>query len=331
MRTKKSYIAACALVAALGVQQAPAAPAPKPAKPTVATTPVQNLTQTSVTLTGTVNPKGSPTSFQFQYGTTKNYGSTSGLVGTGSGTTNVPVTANISGLTPNTTYHYRLAATNAVGTSMTGDKTFTTGQQAGAGPGGTTITLSAAPSSVRFGGSTTLSGQLTGGNVANQQVTLQSNPFPYGAAPGGFKNVGNAVTTDATGKFTFPAVTGLNVNTQFQATTGKSTTSPVVIVGNKVLVGLSLSRTHVRKGRRVRFSGNVTPAEDGALYAIQRRSNGHWVTVAGGALVHSTTPNTSHYSRRVRIRNGGSYRVFVAVTEGGHVSNTSAVRRITLI
>ena len=43
---------------------------------------------------------------------------------------NQNVSANLTGLTTNTTYHYRLVATNAQGTTMTGDKTFTTGQPA---------------------------------------------------------------------------------------------------------------------------------------------------------------------------------------------------------
>src|SRR4051794_28864509 len=131
MRTRILTIATIAAMG--GTVVAVAAPAPKPAKPQVATQAVQNLSDTSATLTGTVNPKGSPTSFKFEYGAAKTYGSSTGLVGAGSGTTNAPASANLSGLTPNTTYHYRLVATNANGTSMTGDKTFTTkaaGQQA---------------------------------------------------------------------------------------------------------------------------------------------------------------------------------------------------------
>jgi hypothetical protein len=319
-------------VAALGgtgvaVQVAPAAKAPKPAKPTVATQNPTSLGDTSVTLNGTVNPKGSQTSFQFQYGTTNTYSSTSGLVSAGAGNANVPVNANLTGLQANTTYHYRLVATNALGTSMTGDKTFKTNQ---AGVQSAGITLTAAPNPVRYGTNTTLSGKLTGPNAANQAVQLEQNPFPYEAGNNAFKNVGAAVNTDAQGNFTFAALT-LNINTQFRATSGRNLASSVVTVGNKVIVGLSLSRSHVRRGGKVRFSGNVTPAENGALYAIQRRSNGKWRTVAGGALVASSIKDKSHYAKRVRIRNGGVYRVFVKVTEGGHLSSTSRTRRITII
>lgn len=312
---------------AVSVAEAPAAKAPKPAKPQVATKAPTNVGDTSVTLNGTVNPKGSQTSFQFQYGTTTSYGSTSGPVSVGAGTTVQPVSANLTGLKPETTYHYRLVATNALGTSMTRDQTFKTNK---AGVQAAGITLTATPNPVRFGANTTLSGKVTGPNAANQAVQLEQNPFPYEAGNNAFKNVGSAITTDAQGNFTFPALT-LMINTQFRATSGRNLTSSIVTVGNKVLVGLRLSRSHVRRGRKVRFSGTVTPAENGALYAIQRRSNGRWRTLAGGALTAASVPGKSRYAKRVRIRRGGLYRVFVRVTEGGHLSSTSRTRRISII
>src|SRR3954465_9070819 len=103
MRTRTLAIAAVAAVCAnvVAVAVAPGKPAPTPAKPTVATASVQNLTSTGVTLRGTVNPRGNATSFQFQYGSTTSYGATTGAVAVGAGTSNVPVTANVTGLTPN--------------------------------------------------------------------------------------------------------------------------------------------------------------------------------------------------------------------------------------
>ena len=79
----------------------------------------------SATLNGTVNPHGSTTSVHFQYGTTTNYGSVTANQSF-SGTTTQNVTANISGLMANTTYHFRIVATNGHGTSYGSDKTFTT-------------------------------------------------------------------------------------------------------------------------------------------------------------------------------------------------------------
>src|SRR5262249_45503963 len=44
----------------------------------------------------------------------------------GSGTSPVAVSGSVTGLTPNTTYHFRISATNPGGTSLGGDETFKT-------------------------------------------------------------------------------------------------------------------------------------------------------------------------------------------------------------
>lgn len=79
-------------------------------------------------LVASVNPKGSSTSYQFEYGLTKEYGNkvpfSPGSIGSGSG--DVEVFEAIEGLSPNTTYHFRVKATNAKGTTYGEDKTFTT-------------------------------------------------------------------------------------------------------------------------------------------------------------------------------------------------------------
>jgi LPXTG-site transpeptidase (sortase) family protein len=87
-------------------------------------TPVGN---TTATLRGTVNANGVSTAIQFQYGLTAAYGTTVNAVpATVNGTANTNVSAAITGLTPNTTYHYRASGTNANGTTDGADQTFTT-------------------------------------------------------------------------------------------------------------------------------------------------------------------------------------------------------------
>ena len=78
--------------------------------PTINTLSATNITTTSVTLNGKVNANGSTTIVKFEYGTTTSYGTTVALNNV-SGNTLTDVTTNITNLTPNTTYHYRLVTT----------------------------------------------------------------------------------------------------------------------------------------------------------------------------------------------------------------------------
>ena len=93
--------------------------------PIVATSAPTNVASFSAALKGTVHPNGLTTSVHFEYGTTTNYGSTTPNHSY-SGNTTQNVSANITGLTPNTTYHFRIVGTNNSGTSRGGDRTFRT-------------------------------------------------------------------------------------------------------------------------------------------------------------------------------------------------------------
>jgi trimeric autotransporter adhesin len=93
--------------------------------PVVTTNSATNITATSATLNGSLNPHGLTTTIFFQYGTTTNYGSATAMQSQ-TGNTYRNITANINGLTSHTTYHFRMVATNANGTRMGSDRTFTT-------------------------------------------------------------------------------------------------------------------------------------------------------------------------------------------------------------
>jgi hypothetical protein len=112
---------AVASIAALGAGAAAAATAPS-----ATTGPVNSVSPTTATFTGTVNPNGTATSWHFEYGTTTGYGSTTTAGNAGSGTSNVPVSFAVTGLTAGTTYHYRLVATSTAGTTRGADGVVTT-------------------------------------------------------------------------------------------------------------------------------------------------------------------------------------------------------------
>ncbi len=91
------------------------------ATPTVTTGSATNITSNSATLNGTVNPNGIATGAFFQYGTSTAYLNTTPSQIIGSGTSNVNVSANLTGLSPNATYNFRIVATNSCGGTVFGD------------------------------------------------------------------------------------------------------------------------------------------------------------------------------------------------------------------
>ena len=90
---------------------------PGPAPPTVQTLAAAPVGQTAATLNATVNPNGpAVTSCRFEYGLTTDYEESvpcSSLPGADS--TPVAVSAQVTGLVPNATYHFRIAAATEVG------------------------------------------------------------------------------------------------------------------------------------------------------------------------------------------------------------------------
>jgi len=93
--------------------------------PVAITNPANMVESNSARLNGTVYPHGLSTTVYFQYGRTTSYGSrTPNQTKTGNNYQNV--NAIVTGLTPGTTYHFRIVASNAVGTRHGRDRTFTT-------------------------------------------------------------------------------------------------------------------------------------------------------------------------------------------------------------
>jgi hypothetical protein len=94
--------------------------------PSATTSAASAVTGNSATLNGTVNPNGAETTWSFEYGTTTNYSTTTPAKSAGNGTKPAKVSVPIKGLSDGTTYHFRLVAKNASGTTPGADLTFTT-------------------------------------------------------------------------------------------------------------------------------------------------------------------------------------------------------------
>jgi plastocyanin len=109
-------------------------------EPTVTTEAASAVGETEATLNGVVNPNGKSTKYHFKWGETAAYGHETTVPPAIGGSSNTPVSANLSGLTPGTLYHYRLVAENEGGPAEGADRAFTTLTP----PGPPTATTSAA-------------------------------------------------------------------------------------------------------------------------------------------------------------------------------------------
>lgn len=84
----------------------------------------RNIFATSAELAGEVNPRYGDTTYYFEWGPTTGYGNKTPVGDAGSGQGFVPVSAQLEGLTPGITYHFRLVAKNQYGEASSPDQSF---------------------------------------------------------------------------------------------------------------------------------------------------------------------------------------------------------------
>lgn len=94
--------------------------------PVATTGAATEVSETAAKLGGVVNPRGQATKYWFNYGTSNAYGQKTAEVSAGSGSTDVPAAQQLTGLSPETTYHFQLVAKSTGGETKGLDKTFTT-------------------------------------------------------------------------------------------------------------------------------------------------------------------------------------------------------------
>src|SRR3954451_12082672 len=191
-----------ALVLALLV--VPAAVAVAAGAPSATTGAASSVTQSSATVGGTIDPQGMATTYRFEYGTSSSYGLQTADVDAGSGTGAVDASANLTGLTSDTTYHYRLVATNAAGVARGSDRTLRTDARPGP-PGATTGSArSVSPIAARLSASVDPNGRLT------------TYHFEYGTTTGYGKRTADASAgSGQSARSVSAAISGLSPNTRY--------------------------------------------------------------------------------------------------------------------
>jgi autotransporter-associated beta strand protein len=109
-----------------------------PNPPVPATGAPANVTPSSATLVGAVNPNGVQATVYFEYGLTTAYGQSTPIQRIPAGTTTVGIQAPNVPLISGATYNYRLVASNSAGTAFGENVRFTVTDGGGAGSGAPT-------------------------------------------------------------------------------------------------------------------------------------------------------------------------------------------------
>jgi hypothetical protein len=97
------------------------------------------VTTAGATLHGSINPSDKQTTYHFEYGLTTGYGSTTGDATLPKSKAWQAVSVELTGLTPSTTYHYRIVAWNGGGSkdkTVGADRSFTTADPSNPTPPG---------------------------------------------------------------------------------------------------------------------------------------------------------------------------------------------------
>ena len=277
-----------------------------PAAPTATTGTASSILAVTATLNGTVNAKNSSTTVTFEYGLDTSYGTTvTAAQSPVSGTSDTAVSAAISGLVPNTLYHFRVVGVNSAGTTNGSDLTFTT---LAAPP---TVTTGVASSITSTGA--TLHGTVNANN-ASTTVTFQ-----YGLDT----NYGSTVTatqspvTGTSDTSVSAAITGLVPNTLYHfravgVSSGGSTVGSDASFTSQVAAPAAFTKTLPTSGTTGVATnptlswGTSTGATSYEYCYATTTGCTSWISVGTATSIGLTSlSNGQQYFWQVRARNGG--------------------------
>jgi phospholipase C len=272
--------------------------------PTVLGGAPSSVTQTSATLTASVNPNGGTVSdCRFEYGTSVFYESSAPCVPTPEGGQSpVEVSASLEALSADSTYHFRIVATNEHGTASGADQTFTTLPNpptitsitpvAGLESGGASVTIEGTDlrrtTAVHFG-----SADASNSMVNSEDSITAGSPAGSGVVDVSVTNPGGTSPSSPADRFTYvPKAPAPKVKGVAPAAGGAAGGTSVTI-GGSGLVGVTA----------VRFdgvaAGAFTTESASSLTAVSPPAS------AGMADVTVTTPNgTSAISLYDRFKFG---------------------------
>ena len=281
--------------------------------PVVATSSASLIASFSAALNGSLDPHGLTTGVSFQYGTTTSYGSTTSMQ-TQTGNTYRNVSANVSGLMANTTYHFRIVASNSAGTRMGSDRTFTTLSTTGA------PVVITNPASLIASFSATLNA-LVDPHGLTTSVHFQYGPTtsygltsaPLSRSGNAYLNIGSGISSLAANTtYHFRVVASNSAGTRMGSdktfTTLAATGAPVVTTGSATNVTSSSATLNGSLDPHgltttVSFQWGTTTSY-GHTTAMQSQSGSTYRNIAAG--ISSLTTHTTYHFRIVATNSAGT-------------------------
>jgi len=270
--------------------------------PSVTTIAATNVTTISATLNGSINPQGDATTYYFKYGTNPaSLSDSTDAVSAGSGTTTVDVSEDITDLTSNETYYFRIVAENASGTTIGSDLNFLTG---------TASSLAVFPPNQNVG---TLAGYTEFYVTSNVDWTVESDASWCTVTPSG-TNIDTIVAT-------------FTENTSFIARIANITVSSAGVASQTVTVtqeGMLEILEVSPANRNVAYMAGDTEFDVVSNSNWQVSSNASWCTVtqsgSGNDMIIATfSENTNTVSRIAEITvsaTGGASQTVTVIQAG---------------
>lgn len=292
---------------------------------------VGNLYSTTGWAYGYVFPNGLPTTVTVHYGTTTSYGQ-SASAGTVSGLDPTYPFAPLTGLSPGTTYNYRIVATNARGQFISGNDTFVTppapvGWSVQASP--TTETLwgvhsASATVSTAVGDNGTILRTTNAGvswvqQTSNTNETLRSVAF-VSTSTGIAVGTGGTILRTADGGANWTSI--VSGTTNFLRGVSFSTTAVAVAVGSN---GTILRSTNGGLTWVSQTSG-TTSALRGVVFVD---ANAGWAVGGAGIILKTTDGGTTWTTQTSNTTNSLIGVSFVDANNGVAVGENGTILRTT--
>ncbi len=167
--------------------------------PTVTTTAAGEVKRTSATFNGTIDPEGIATEYHYQYGLENTYGSSTAEIDAGSGSAAIEAPGPVTGLIPNTTYHYRIVGSNASGEINGEDQTLTSAAAPPSLDGSPAFASAITPSGARVHASVNPEHSLSSFRIEYGTSTAYGSSTPEGGGEVGEQSSDQVVAATLTG------------------------------------------------------------------------------------------------------------------------------------